>query len=285
MRIGEYTLVSRCEGHLLGTRDGRLYRLQPCPEELNDHRAAAIARALGECVLPDTNILLPDFFEADTGWFTAVPYREDVFLGLPPAYLRCLPDKARRHMLLLAASALEVLSRGHVVHGSLNPDCFRLTVSEVGVLCLVLEDLRPAGTAAYPPIRPDRSSPFASPEARIGKPPTTASDMFALGLCMHFWLTGELPRNRQELPAAPTRKVVWISDAVPVWARSVLLSMLEANPAARPKPQDVLKRLREGTEACTDDLYASSELPAEDLAEMRQLLLQEHPLLLDRYAE
>ena len=182
MKIGDYDLIRTDRSDLLGAREGRLYHLLPCNGAMTADHAAALTQALDKAILPGSNTLIPAFFEADTGWHCAVPYQEEVFRGLPAAYLRHLPEQARMHLTLLAVSALEALHRGGMVHGSLTADCFRLTVAPGGILCPVLTDLRHAGTKTHPPLCPDRTSPYAAPEVRLGKPPTAASDVFALAL-------------------------------------------------------------------------------------------------------
>lgn len=285
MKIGNYDLIRTDGSDALGALDGRLFRLQRCDDGMTADRADAIAQALSKAILPGSNTVIPAFFEADTGWYCAVPWQEEVFRGLPLTYLQHLPEKARMHLALLAVSALETLHQGGVVHGSLTADCFRLTVAPGGVLCTVLEDLRHAGTKAYPPMNPDRSSPYASPEARIGKAPTAASDVFALGLCLHLWFAGELPRCRNANQITLSRNTVWLCDAIPMGIRSVIASMLEASPADRPALSEVFKRLRSGTGSCSDPTYPASELPDEERDELRRLMLLEHPLLTDRYKD
>lgn len=285
MRIGEYDLVHMDGNDFLCVREGRLYRLMRCPEAMTADRADALTQALRKAILSGANTMIPNFFEADTGWHCAVPYQEEVFRGLPRTYLCSLPEKARLHLALLAVSALEALHRGGMVHGSLTADCFRLTVSPGGVLCPVLEDLRPIGTKGHPPLRPDRHSPYTAPEIFSGKTPTSASDVFSLGLCLHLWFAGELPRYRSPNTLAPSRDTVLLCDAIPTGIRSVLASMLDAVPASRPALSDVFTRLRSGAGTSTDPTYPGSELPEEERAGFRRLLLMEHPLLMSRYKD
>lgn len=285
MRIGDYDLIRMDGKDALCVREGRLYRLLRCDDGMTADRADAVAQALGKAILPGSNTVIPAFFEADTGWYCAVPWQEEIFRGLPLSYLRHLPEKARMHLALLAVSALETVHQGGVVHGSLTADCFRLTVTPGGVLCPVLMDLRHAGTKAHPPLCPDRASPYASPEARNGKAPTAASDVFALGLCLHLWFAGELPRCRNANLPTLARNTAWLCDDIPEGVRSVIAAMLEASPADRPALSEVFKRLRSGTGSCPDPTYPASELPEEDRGELRRLLLLEHPLLTDRYKD
>lgn len=284
MKIGDYDLIRTDRSDLLGAREGRLYHLLPCNGAMTADHASALTQALDKAILPGSNTLIPAFFEADTGWHCAVPYQEEVFRGLPASYLRHLPEKALLHLALLAVSALEALHRGGMVHGSLTADCFRLTVAPGGILCPVLTDLRHAGTKTHPPLCPDRTSPYAAPEVRLGKPPTAASDVFALALCLHLWLAGELPRCRNANVLTLSRDAVLLCDAIPTSVRSVLASMLDADPARRPVLSDVFQRLRSGTGTCTDPTYPASDLPEAERAELRRLMLLEHPLLMSRYA-
>lgn len=283
MRIGEYVVVSSTRTGYLACRNGMLYRVSRCSLDMTQPRAEAVMAALGKAVQPGSNVLVPDLVEEDDAWYAAVPFRPEVFQGLPRAYLRCLPEDARRHMILLAVAAMDVLAREGVVHGSLTPDCFRITVTDSGVLCIVLEDLRNVGCGRFEPLEIDAESSYAAPEVRRGGKPTAASDAFSLALCLHEWLAGELPRCRGNGPDL-TKDSVWLSAAVPVWARGVLADLLNANAASRPELSEALARLAKGDEAATVAIY-SCDSDAEEDADIRTLLLEEDPKLARRYAE
>ena len=283
MRIGDYVVVSSTRTGYLACRGGLLYRLTRCSLDMTQPRAEAVMSALGKAVKPGSNVLVPDIVEEDDAWYAAVPFRPEVFQGLPRAYLRCLPEAARRHMILLAVSAMDTLARDGIVHGSLDPDCFRITVTESGMLGVVLEDLRHVGCGRLEPLESDTESSYAAPEVRRGGKPTTASDAFSLALCLHEWLAGELPRCRGNGPDL-TKDSVWLSAAVPVWARGVMADLLNANAASRPTLTEALTRLAKGDEAATVAIYSCESDPEED-ADIRTLLLEEDPKLARRYAE
>lgn len=282
MRIGEYSVIRKTEKGYLVSRDGMLYRLVRCPQAMTQERADAMTAALERIVCPGSNILAPTFLCSERVWYSAVPYKDGIYGGLPHDYLRCLPEDARRHMILLAVSAMEVLARGGVVHGSLSPDCFGMMVTGSGVLCLVLEDLRKAGFGSREPLEPDRRSSYAAPELHKGGAPTAASDVFSLGLCLHSWLAGELPRCKDSGSDALTKDDVLLSAAVPQWARGVVSDMLHPDAASRPTAAEAFARLAKGDETIDVPVYICESDTEED-ADICNLMLEEDPRLVERY--
>jgi tetratricopeptide (TPR) repeat protein len=112
---------------------------------------------------------------------------------------RSLPTGARLHLFALVCRAVQYAHRSLVVHRDIKPANVLLTgagevkLLDFGVARLLLpqsaEEPPTAGASARGPMTPE----YASPEQLAGKPVTTASDVYQLGILLHELVTGYRP--------------------------------------------------------------------------------------------
>ncbi len=91
---------------------------------------------------------------------------------------------------------------------------------------------------------------YFAPEQAQGEPPTTASDVYSIGIVMFEMLTGKLPYNgsdQQELAMAHIRDtvphVMDFNPRVPVHLDRIIYKVMSKDPAARYRTADQLGRI------------------------------------------
>ena len=141
------------------------------------------------------------------------------------------------------AAALHDIHRQHVIHHDVKPSNVMLRESGEAVLIdyglsrhdhlpdLLQEEFHlPLGTG-----------PYISPEQVMGDRTDPRSDLFALGVMLYFFATGQRPfgkptgrralRRRFWRDPAPPRR---LNPAVPPWLQELILRCLEVDPDQRP---------------------------------------------------
>lgn len=228
-----------------------------------DDPAAIVGFEMEQMILPRLEGLHVPRFVAN-GDFATLPYI--VMERLPgPSLLPLLerlplPPEEVAAMGAKIAIALESLHRQHVVHLDLKPSnvLFRDTgeavlidyglARHVHLPDLMDEEFRlPYGTA-----------PYMAPEQVLGTRSDFRSDLFALGVLMYFFATGERPfGNPQRLKGLKRR--LW-RDPLPPRAR---------NPAISPAFQEVILRCLEVNPAWRHPSAAQLAIDLQDLSAVK----------------
>ena len=109
---------------------------------------------------------------------------------------------------------------------------------------------------------------YLSPEAFLhmdGNPVdvTTKADVFALGLLIHQYWTGDLPAFDSEFTyafqAALSDAEIVVSNVLPEPLRTCVRRMLSKDPDARPTVNDVLEKLGVGTHEAETQRMSSAD--------------------------
>ncbi|NUW31255.1 serine/threonine protein kinase [Nonomuraea sp. SMC257] len=206
----------------------KLLRSGAATREVLQRHAEAVARVIH----PNVAMVL------DVGDEDGTPYLVTEFLGGESlgeelATRGPLPVTEVCDLVGQAAAGLDAAHRVGVVHGQVNPDSFRRAGS--GVLKVV--GFGVAGIAV-PPTR------YTAPEQAAGRPAETAADLYALGCVCYELLCGRPPfedapeegRTAEPVPPSGHRA------EVPAELDRLVLSMLAADPAARPSGGEPVRR-------------------------------------------
>ena len=141
------------------------------------------------------------------------------------------------------AAALDALHRRNVIHFDIKPS--NVMFRETGEAVLI--DFGLAHDAAAPDLMaeefrlPYGTAPYMAPEQVLGVRAYRRSDIFALGVLMYFFATGQRPfgdpqslkglkERLYEDPDPPRR----LNREVPPWLQELILACLEVDPENRP---------------------------------------------------
>ncbi|MFN7973658.1 MAG: serine/threonine-protein kinase [Acidobacteriota bacterium] len=186
-----------------------------------------------------------------------------------------LPAERARAILASVAAAVQHAHRAGVIHRDLKPANVlvdldgHVFVSDFGLAKNVDgQGITTSGIIVGTP-------QYLSPERLEGRPATPASDVYALGLLYAFLLTGHHVVTGDSLSSivgqhmsGTPRSRVQADPALPEPARSLIVAMLDRDPAHRPTSlDDVLARLGSGAPASlsTERILAAPS-PAPDSA-------------------
>ncbi len=176
---------------------------------------------------------------------------------------RALPLAARLALFIQVCDAVDHAHRHLVVHRDLKPGNILVSTQgdvkllDFGIAKLLESGIADQRTATL--MTPE----YAAPEQLEGRPVTTATDVFALGVLLHQLLAGKAPWNLRELPIPAALQRLLHADPEP------LVAAAASNPA-RPVPPELLagdlqaivaKALRREPEA----RYVSPSALAQDL--------------------
>ena len=136
----------------------------------------------------------------------------------------------------VAAQLLSALAVGEAIrvpHGELKPANLVLGELPGGRLFVWVLDW---GLARYRPAPPADALPWMSPEQLAGEPASTAGDLFAMGACLCWLLTGTVPvtgETREQLIASwrrfPANALAQVRPDLPVKFTRWVAGLLDAN--------------------------------------------------------
>lgn len=207
--------------------------------------AAIVSFEMEQMIMPRlSGPHVPGFVAA--GGFDVLPYIVMERIA-GPTLLKRLPDLPLPYaeaagIAEAVAAALDELHRQHVIHHDLKPSNIMQRPTGEAVLIdfglarhdqlpdLMQEEFRlPFGTA-----------PYMAPERLLGVRDDPRSDLFALGVLLYFFTTGERPFGEAETMRGMRRRL-WRDPApprqlradYPPWLQEVVLRCLEIQPAWR----------------------------------------------------
>ena len=179
------------------------------------------------------------------------------------------------HVALAISSALEALHARGIVHRDLKPANIMLEDSTSRV---VLMDFGVARNGADDTVTQTGAflgtTQFAAPEW-IYRPPgsnvtSPALDVYSLGATLLYLLSAQLPfpgvRNyAQLLDTIRTQPPTTTYPAIPVWLRSLIISMMNKDPNSRPSLGDVQQALAVQRDAGPQPQLPTSQLTADSV--------------------
>ena len=207
--------------------------------------AAIVSFEMEQMIMPRlSGVHVPKFVAA--GDFAVLPYIVMERIGGETLLSRIgslpLPYSDVVDIGVKAAAALNDLHRQHVIHLDVKPSNLMFRPSGEAVLLdfglshhVQLPDLMQAEFRV-----PFGTAPYMAPEQLLGTRDDPRSDLFALGVLLYFFSTGERPFGESETmwgmrrrlwrdPVPPRR----LNPDFPPWLQEVVLRCLESNPAWR----------------------------------------------------
>ena len=167
------------------------------------------------------------------------------------------------------AEALVAVEARDVVHRDIKPENILLLDGRWHVADFGIARYADA-TTAPDTLKHAKTAPYAAPEQWRGERATSATDVYALGIIAHELLAGERPfggpdyRNQHLQESPPT--VTGIPDRL----RSLVVECLYKAPGARPRPENLLARLKDSLKSSSlagSRLQQANALAVERLAE------------------
>lgn len=180
-------------------------------------------------------------------WYVALEYAG---CGSLQSRIKALGGMLPREALPLLEQAVEGLAHVHrlgILHRDVKPQNMLITaegelkISDFGLAVeLRGHDFRAPAMVGTPA--------FLAPERWSEGPIDAAGDVYSLGVCLFYMLTGHLPftsKNADELRRAHASSEPRLSDEVPRGVRELVMVMMAKEPEARPKlDNDFVRELR-----------------------------------------
>lgn len=158
------------------------------------------------------------------------------------------------------ASGLALAHRLGIIHRDLKPDNVLVTpggtpkIADFGLAKRVRSDELPTSNLAGTPY-------FMAPELFEGQPASSASDVYALGVCYYLMLTGRYPFEGESVSAlmksiltAEYTSVRRIHEDIPLDVAETVSLMLNREPARRPRDAGAASQLLLAVLGATRDL-------------------------------
>ena len=180
-----------------------------------------------------------------------------------------LPIRRRIELFLAVCTAVSFAHRNLVIHRDLKPSNILVTTSgdvkllDFGVARLVNPDQVPPSVEATAGWNRFLTPEYASPEQLRGKPLTTATDIYSLGVVLYRLLTGQVPHRAHGRSAAELEHAVCHEEPVAP-SRATALPLTGArNASDLPRDLDLIAQTALHKEP--GERYDSVDRLAEDL--------------------
>ena len=226
-------------------------------EEFEKHHIAIMNALKGKSVKGGNLIITLDFFRQGSHFYK-VTTRVNV-AGVSISAISTLPYDKRILILLTVANSLKLLHQSDIVHGDLKPDNILINKTEVDIYVAKLIDFDSSYFSGKPPIEVVGDPVYYSPELgryiefsekRILHDLQLKSDIFALGLIYHQYLTGELPsynktKYKYAYAAILDGSELIIDASITSRLTTLLRQMLKKEYSERPNIMQIMSYLKE----------------------------------------
>ncbi|KZB88236.1 protein kinase domain-containing protein [Amycolatopsis regifaucium] len=251
--VKEYLDPKRPRPDSMGTVTDKKRRLAECRRfELHHERLSRLLRA--DHLHAGNLVLAKDFFAQGTRYYKVTDRIDAV--EVTPAELTSADRNVLLHTL---CESIALLHECGMIHGDLKPEnvlFHRPAGSDLHIAKLIdFDDAYPSGE---PPAAetiggnpyygaPEWLSYLRGENGIKADQLTTAVDLFALGLLLHTYLTGDAPAfpSRFGSPAAAVLagEELELRPELPLYWKSLLTALIQVDPADRPGIGDVLSLL------------------------------------------
>ena len=240
-------------------------------------RKSAYYGILGRC-RSGNNVLPYDFFRFENKYYVVT---DRIYTSKRKADGVCrLPDSKRMTLIKALLYSVSTFHEQRIVHGDLKPDNILLKDTADGYLTAKIIDFDGGFVEGNMPEELQGDFVYLSPEAFAHMDGnqidvTTKADVFALGLLIHQFWTGNLPtfdsKFTYAFQAALSDAEIVVSNTLPEPLRGCVRNMLYKYPDDRPTVNDVLARLGvRPSEAADTTSYTGGSANREDLKRHRR---------------
>lgn len=224
----------------IGVRDGRRYLIHRLGWT-DGHRTEQIKEALENAVMPGSNIAIPEYLRVGNELFSVDFCGREAVSACPSAAICALPQGFIRQIARSAAAALATLERAGIIHGNISCHSFQLNAAQNGTLYVQLTGLADAGIVGkLAPVRGNANEYTAPHLANQAVKTPFAEDVYALGMCLHLWFTGDLP----VCDSVSDRQGWLLSDRLPRDLIPIVGMLLAPRSEHRPRASAVLRILQ-----------------------------------------
>jgi serine/threonine protein kinase len=239
-----------------GSEKTKDFQRKQC-EEFEKHHTAIKDALKGKSVKGGNLVITLDFFREDARFYKVTA--RVIVAGVDISAISALPLDKRIIVLLTVANSLKLLHQSDIVHGDLKPDNILINKTEAGMYVAKLIDFDSSYFSKKPPAEvvgdpvyysPELGFYIEFPEKRNPRDLQIQSDIFALGLIYHQYLTGELPgyntaKYKYAYAAVSDGAKLAVNDAVPPKLRALLSVMLRKEYSRRPDISQIMFCLKE----------------------------------------
>ena len=234
-------------------------------DDFEKHHIAIMNALKGKSVKGGNLIITLDFFREESHFYK-VTTRVNV-AGVNIAAISMLPYDKRILVLLTVANSLKLLHQSGIVHGDLKPDNILIHKTEGDDYIAKLIDFDSSYFSMKPPLEvvgdpvyysPELGSYIESSDKRTSHDLQLKSDIFALGLIYHQYLTGKLPgydskKYKYAYAAVLDGTELSLSDSVPSRLTTLIWQMLKKDYNQRPDISQIMSYLKEDGDLIISD--------------------------------
>jgi tetratricopeptide (TPR) repeat protein/tRNA A-37 threonylcarbamoyl transferase component Bud32 len=249
--MGEVWLAHRSDGHFEGKYAVKVLHLDTLSAKALD-RFKREGRVLARLTHPNIARLMDAGATLDGQPFLVLEYIDGEHID-KYCETRSLSTRSRVHLFLDVLAAVAHAHTSLIIHRDIKPSNVLVTADgtvkllDFGIAKLVGSDLSPEEQGQLTRVDEVALTPnYAAPEQILGEPLSTATDVYQLGVLLHFLLVGRLPLGKANstrservmavLAEAPAR----MSDAAGGSLRKELRGDLDAivDKSLRKRPQE-----------------------------------------------